>query len=225
METDRYTRMKSSPPGVGESSAQTVWLGLLTFGFVSLVAIGVVAFTFSIQSRNTLTELRTEIDTLTSWVDGNATQVGEVKLWTDPNVPEGWLLCDGSEVSRETYATLFSVIGITWGEGDASTTFTLPDFRGRSPVGAGVGTYYEAGMGHAVDDPLVNKTLGEMGGALYPSGHVGDQAAAEESSIQDQYLAAAGIYSEELVTIGFLASNEEGGNYHPYTTVNFIIKY
>lgn len=47
------------------------------------------------------------------------------------NVPPGWLLCDGSAVSRSIYGTLFSAIGSTWGNGDGSTTFHLPDLRGR----------------------------------------------------------------------------------------------
>jgi len=45
--------------------------------------------------------------------------------------PTGWLLCDGSAVSRTTYATLFAAIGVAYGSGDGSTTFNLPDFRGR----------------------------------------------------------------------------------------------
>lgn len=44
--------------------------------------------------------------------------------------PTGWLLCDGSNVSRTTYARLFAVIGTTYGAGDGSTTFRLPDLRG-----------------------------------------------------------------------------------------------
>lgn len=48
--------------------------------------------------------------------------------------------CDGSEVSRTTYASLFGEIGTRYGAGDGSTTFTLPDFRGRSPMGAGQGS-------------------------------------------------------------------------------------
>lgn len=47
------------------------------------------------------------------------------------NVPEGFLLCDGQAVSRTTYADLFAVIGTTFGEGDGSTTFNLPDLRSR----------------------------------------------------------------------------------------------
>ena len=49
--------------------------------------------------------------------------------------PTNWLICDGSAVSRTTYASLFAVIGTSFGEGDGSTTFNLPDFRDRTPVG------------------------------------------------------------------------------------------
>lgn len=51
--------------------------------------------------------------------------------------PVGWLLCDGSSVSRTTYANLFAVIGATHGSGDGSTTFGLPDGRGRVIAGKG----------------------------------------------------------------------------------------
>lgn len=53
--------------------------------------------------------------------------------------PTGWLLEDGSAVSRTTYATLFAVIGTTYGAGDGSTTFNVPDSRGRAAIGAGTG--------------------------------------------------------------------------------------
>jgi microcystin-dependent protein len=51
----------------------------------------------------------------------------------------GWLLCDGRAVSRATYAALFAKVGTAHGAGDGSTTFNLPDSRGRSPMGAGAG--------------------------------------------------------------------------------------
>lgn len=51
--------------------------------------------------------------------------------------PTGFLGCDGSNVSRATYADLFTAIGTTWGAGDGVTTFTLPDFRRRVAVGSG----------------------------------------------------------------------------------------
>jgi len=52
----------------------------------------------------------------------------------------GALLCDGSAVSRTTYANLFAAIGTTYGAGDGTTTFNVPDFRGRVIVGAGTGS-------------------------------------------------------------------------------------
>lgn len=59
-------------------------------------------------------------------------------------VPEKWLLCDGSEVSRETYSDLFNAIGEIYGVGDGSTTFNLPDMRYRVPIGevSDVGTLH-----------------------------------------------------------------------------------
>lgn len=55
-------------------------------------------------------------------------------------VPSLFLDCDGSAVSRTTYADLYAAIGTTWGSGDGSTTFNLPDLRGRASVGAGTGS-------------------------------------------------------------------------------------
>jgi len=51
------------------------------------------------------------------------------------SAPTGWLLCDGSAVSRTTYATLFATLGTAYGVGDGSTTFNLPDMRGRVAAG------------------------------------------------------------------------------------------
>ncbi len=46
------------------------------------------------------------------------------------NIPDGWMLCDGSEINRSEYANLYKAIGVSWGTGDGSTTFNLPDLRG-----------------------------------------------------------------------------------------------
>ena len=57
-------------------------------------------------------------------------EVGEIKIWPAGTIPSGYLECDGSAVSRTTYATLFAVIGTMYGAGDGTTTFNLPDYRG-----------------------------------------------------------------------------------------------
>lgn len=63
---------------------------------------------------------------------------GEVRMWAGQRtaLPAGWLVCDGSAVSRTSYANLFAVVGTIYGPGDGSTTFNLPDLRDRSPMGA-----------------------------------------------------------------------------------------
>lgn len=65
---------------------------------------------------------------------------GSFIMWGGATAPAGFLLCDGSAVSRETYANLYSEIATVYGAGDGSTTFNVPDFRGRSPMGVGTGT-------------------------------------------------------------------------------------
>ncbi|MGV0982616.1 MAG: phage tail protein [Polynucleobacter sp.] len=77
--------------------------------------------------------------------DGNIGQGGGVGLcpvgsmlpYAGAAAPNGWFLCDGTAKSRTTYAALFTAIGETWGVGDSSTTFNLPDLREASLVGAG----------------------------------------------------------------------------------------
>ena len=63
--------------------------------------------------------------------------VGAVLPFAGVTPPSGWLLCDGAQVSREKFQRLFSVIDTTYGEGDGSTTFNLPDLRGQVAIGAG----------------------------------------------------------------------------------------
>ncbi len=60
---------------------------------------------------------------------------GTIVPWSDSSVPSGFLECDGSAVSRTTYATLFTIIGTTYGVGDGSTTFNTPDLQDNVPVG------------------------------------------------------------------------------------------
>lgn len=66
---------------------------------------------------------------------GVAIPSGVVNPYAGASAPTGWLLCDGSAVSRSTYSALFAVLGTTYGTGDGSTTFNVPNMKGRVPVG------------------------------------------------------------------------------------------
>jgi len=65
----------------------------------------------------------------------NGIPIGQVDAFAGSTAPDDWLFCDGRAVSRTTYSKLYSVIGTTWGSGDGSTTFNLPDLRGRALIG------------------------------------------------------------------------------------------
>lgn len=67
----------------------------------------------------------------------NRSPVGSMEMYAGSTAPTDWLICDGSAVSRETFSSLFAVIGTTYGAGDGTSTFNLPDMRDRVPVGAG----------------------------------------------------------------------------------------
>lgn len=77
---------------------------------------------------------------------------GTVTMFAGSSAPTGYLICNGQEVSRTNYAALFAVIGTTYGVGDGSTTFNVPNLMGRIPVGAGQGS------------GLTNRVLGSQGG-------------------------------------------------------------
>jgi len=106
------------------AQVSTVASGLAEF----MVAFGtsdVVADGDQVAFKNKLAAaLAGWLDSLSRWAPG------DLKCSVQPFSQSGWLICDGSLVSRTTYAKLFQAIGTTYGAGDGSTTFQLPDFRG-----------------------------------------------------------------------------------------------
>lgn len=156
--------------------------------------------------------------------------VGEIKMWGTVSAPTGYLLCDGSAVSRTTYSALFAVVGTTFGVGDGSTTFTLPDYRGRTPIGVS-GSYALASTGGSAD--AVNVYHGH-GATSTDSGH---------SHLETYYAATGGGYGLQAGPNDFNATKQTGissanitttvaaagvsgvgANLQPYLAINFIIK-
>ena len=82
-----------------------------------------------------------------AFVSQNSIPVGTIIAVAYTGVPEGYMHCNGAAVNRTTYVNLFNKIGTTYGAGDGSTTFNLPNTVARFlEGGAGAGTYYEAGL-------------------------------------------------------------------------------
>lgn len=93
------------------------------------------------------------------------TPVGIVAPWPGTTAPSGWLLAYGQAVSRTTYAELFAAYGTTYGSGDGSTTFNLPDYRGRTPFGRDDMGGSAASRVTTAGSTTDGATLGAVGGA------------------------------------------------------------
>jgi len=81
----------------------------------------------------------------------NGVVIGSVQMFAGSVAPSGYHLCQGQTISRTTYSALFNVIGDTYGVGDGSTTFHLPDLRSRFPIGAGQSTFISTFANTAVN--------------------------------------------------------------------------
>ena len=87
---------------------------------------------------------------------------GMMSLWASSTAPFGWLLCDGTAYSRTTYQALFSTIGTTFGAGDGTTTFNVPNTAGRTVRGVGTASWTGLNSGDAGTTVV---TLGASAGA------------------------------------------------------------
>jgi len=87
---------------------------------------------------------------------------GVILPYGGSTAPNGWLLCDGSAVSRDAYADAYAAIGVTYGVGNGSTTFNLPDMRGVFARGAG--TNATSNYGGVTGHTPAGGTLGSKGG-------------------------------------------------------------
>lgn len=149
--------------------------------------------------------------------------IGTINMWPTDAPPDKWLLCDGSEVSRATYAPLFAIIGDAYGDGDGSTTFSLPQFTDKSPMGANGSYVPQAGSLYGEGTHVL--TTAEMPAHTHRE-RVGNGANA--------FVLATGGGSNSTVgsglttnTVAMNTGSEGGGgahnNVHPVIGVYFII--
>jgi microcystin-dependent protein len=165
-------------------------------------------------------------------------------LNTNPS-DTNWLICDGKAISRATYATLFALVGTTWGAGDGSTTFNLPDFRGRVPLGGN-----NASLPNAKNGSYATRNLAATGGeeshvlitAELPShthtitdpGHfhasnsgsfVTSTAGADAGTTGTNYRTETNAASATTgITIANTGSDAAHENMPPFLVANFIMK-
>jgi microcystin-dependent protein len=154
---------------------------------------------------------------------------GSMLMWPTATPPAGFLLCNGQTASRATYAALFAIVGVLFGAGDGSTTFTLPDYRDRMPVGAGT-TYSANSLGGSKDAtlPSHNHTATvtdpghvHAGGARVPFAFGSGSNPENKVPGQQDTATAFTAISVAIASAGVSATN---ANLPPYLGIFFIIK-
>lgn len=165
-----------------------------------------------------MAELETTATDLVGAVNEMKEPAGVIKMFAGSVAPTGYLLCDGSEISRTTYSNLFNIIGTTYGIGDESTTFNLPNLKGKVPVG--------------LDSNDTNfNSLSKTGGT--PTVTLGIQQIPEHK--HDLYISDG---SGNLAGLSYVTGGSYNGNFtrvtggsqphnnlQPYIVLNYIIKY
>jgi microcystin-dependent protein len=105
-----------------------------------------------------------------SGTGGGVIPVGTMMAFAGGTIPDGWLACNGQAVARAQFSILFSVIGVTWGPGDGSTSFNVPDSRGRVIIGAG-GSFVLAANGGAMERVIGQTNLPNVPFTVNDPGH------------------------------------------------------
>ena len=164
----------------------------------------------------------------TAFVTQNAVLTGTINMWPTVSAPSGYLLCNGTAVSRTTYAALYAVVGTTFGIGDGSTTFNVPNYTNRMPYGTTIGATGGSADSivvshtHTLTDPGHQHNTSITGTKVFP--------AAATTTIDyggpGSYPATVFSMSDATtgITIASTGSSGTNANLPPYLGINFIIK-
>lgn len=154
---------------------------------------------------------------------GETLRIGTILPYTgnSSNLPVGYMLCNGTALSRTTYAELFNVIGTSFGAGDGSTTFNLPDLKGKVLTGLDENDTDFASMGTTGGSKFIQDHTHNSMYSVEPTG-------AKGSSYAGMPFVRAGASTADSVIMktASVASLTTGdaGNLQPYVVVNYIIK-
>lgn len=163
-------------------------------------------------------------------VVNNNTPVGTILIYSGSSAPTGWLICDGSAISRTDYADLFDVIGTTYGNGDGSTTFNIPNLKGKIPVGCNSNDTSFDTIGETGGEKTHTLTVNEMPSHKHNGmewlGNSQYNMSLNTGSLTTGYKInwAGGSDNNKIQT-----ASEGGGQAHnnlqPYIVMNYIISY
>jgi microcystin-dependent protein len=161
---------------------------------------------------------------------------GSIMQYAGSAAPTGWLLADGSAVSRTTYATLFTAISTTYGTGDGSTTFNLPNLKGKVPVGrdsadtafdvlgeTGGAKTVDVSHSHTANSAGSHSHGGATDRAIYQAGQASNvltSSSADTPPGHNHAIATDGAHTHSTTT----SLSATQSVLQPYVVLNYIIK-
>lgn len=155
-------------------------------------------------------------------VGGDTLPIGSTVEWWSEEIPENWLVCNGQAVSRMEYEDLFNVLGTTYGSGDGSTTFNLPNIQGRTLIGKSNEEDYSV-LGKTGGEKQHSLTVQEMA----THSHSGSTEIAKTSFMRAVEVPGGNAVSNHTVSNGSGAYKDVGGgssdfpganHYHDFAT-------
>lgn len=161
---------------------------------------------------------------------GGSTPIGTITAYGGSTAPSGWLLCDGSEVSRVEYSLLFGAIGTAYGNGNGSTTFNLPSLAGRTAVGSSASHALGAAGGeeaHALTASELPKDYASIFSRLNSSNvpNVYPRSGTTHNIESEDFtpLSLSGSAGADIDVITFSGDGKAFNVMQPYLAVNYII--
>lgn len=163
-------------------------------------------------------------------ISGSSTPIGTITAYGGSTAPSGWLMCDGSEVSRAEYSLLFDAIGTAYGDGDGSTTFNLPNMAGRTAIGSSASHALGSTGGeesHALTASELPKDYASIFARMNSSGvsNIYARSGASLKTESSDYLPLSlyGNQGNDITVITFSGDGEAFNVMQPYLAVNHII--
>lgn len=143
--------------------------------------------------------------------------IGGITAYSGENIPSGWLLCNGANISREDYSDLFDVVGTSFGSGDGSTTFALPDLTSKFIYGASDSSDFNEKGGEEAHTLTINE-MPSHNHSLTAHGSDGT------GNMVSQSIGNGGSRVVAGWVIGNTGGNQPHNNMPPYQAINYIIK-
>lgn len=159
--------------------------------------------------------------------------IGQITLFAGNFAPRGWMFCQGQILAIAQNTALFSILGTTYG-GNGTTTFALPDLRGRAPIqqgqGPGLPPYQLGQMGGEPAVTLIITQMPAHNHALMVDPNSGDQTTPQGHVLGAEASGATAFYSASNpsammnpAAIGLTGGNQPHDNMSPYLAINYII--